>query len=158
MSVLYSAVMNDPHAPGADDGRGPVPFLAALLGSLYEVEEHLEAVLEPVGLSFAKYRLLKELAKEPEAMPLSTLAERCACVRSNITQLVDRLEGEKLVTRTNDPRDRRSVRAELTAEGLERHRAGLEALQAAERALMARLSPEQQANLIQYLTVVRETL
>ena len=29
-----------------------------------------------------------------EPLPLSQLAERCSCVRSNITQLVDRLEAD----------------------------------------------------------------
>jgi DNA-binding MarR family transcriptional regulator len=143
--VLYSAVMNHPACP----------FLATLLGALFEVEERVESELEKVGLSLAKYRLLAELAEEAGPLPLSALAERCACVRSNITQLVDRLEGEKLVARTDDPRDRRSVRAELTAEGRERHRAGVEVLQATERALMASLSPEQQTMLSEHLTVLR---
>jgi DNA-binding MarR family transcriptional regulator len=146
--VLYSAAMND----------SPCPFLVSLLRSLYEVEERVENDLEKVGLSLAKYRLLAELAEQPEPLPLSTLAERCACVRSNITQLVDRLEGEKLVMRTDDPRDRRSVRAELTAEGRQRHQAGLAVLQAVERDLMAPLSPPQQASLLEQLTVVRGTL
>ena len=136
----------------------PLPFLKGLLAPLFEVEERVEAVLEPLGLSLAKYRLLGELAQDREPMPLSTLAERCACVRSNITQLVDRLEAEKLVVRTNDPRDRRSVRAELTPEGRERHRAGLAALQEAERAFMAPLSQEQQVQLLESLAAIRASL
>jgi DNA-binding MarR family transcriptional regulator len=37
-----------------------------------------------------------------------------ACVRSNITQLIDRMQAEGLVRRIPDPQDRRSVRAALT--------------------------------------------
>src|SRR5687767_2961884 len=91
--------------------------LVLLLTALHVVEERLEATLEPLGLSLAKFNVLDKLAAEEEPMPLGTLAERCACVRSNITQLVDRLEAEKLVVRNDDPRDRRSVRAGLTVEG-----------------------------------------
>ena len=45
-------------------------------------------------------------------------------MRSNITQLVDRLEADSLVKRTDDPADRRGVRAEVTRLGRERHAAG----------------------------------
>ncbi len=47
-----------------------------------------------------------------------------ACVRSNITQLMDRLEADGLVRRVEDPQDRRSVRAALTRLGTERQAAG----------------------------------
>jgi DNA-binding MarR family transcriptional regulator len=46
------------------------------------------------------------------------LAECQQCARSNITQLIDRLETEGLVRRVDDPADRRGVRAEITPEGL----------------------------------------
>jgi len=46
------------------------------------------------------------------------------CVRSNITQLVDRLEADGLVRRLKDPQDRRTVRAAVTRLGLERQTAG----------------------------------
>jgi DNA-binding MarR family transcriptional regulator len=76
-------------------------------------------------------------------------------VRSNITQLVDRLEAEKLVTRSDDPRDRRSVRAELTAKGRERHAAGMRALDKVERHLLSRLNPQQQNDFMQSLRILR---
>ena len=136
----------------------PCPFLVAFLSSLHTIEERLEATLEPLGLSLAKYKLLAQLVEAGEPMPLGTLADRCACVRSNITQLVDRLEAEKLVVRSNDPRDRRSVRAELTGEGRARHAAGLQALQEAERTLIAPLNTQQQNELLAHLAVVRGTV
>jgi hypothetical protein len=52
------------------------------------------------------------------------------CVRSNITQLVDRLEADGLVSRVEDPRDRRSVRAAITPLGRERQAAGARLVQA----------------------------
>lgn len=50
------------------------------------------------------------------------------CVRSNVTQLMDRLEAEGLVRRVRDPRDRRAVRAALTRLGAERQAAGAKAV------------------------------
>jgi DNA-binding MarR family transcriptional regulator len=119
--------------------RPPGTIAYQILGTLHAVETRLEEALEPLGLSLAKFGALSKLVAAGEPLPLRTLAERCACVRSNITQLVDRLQAEKLVVRSDDPRDRRSVRAELTAEGRSKQAAGLEALYAAERTLLARI-------------------
>jgi DNA-binding MarR family transcriptional regulator len=129
-----------------------------LLGTLHAVEDRLEAALEPLGLSLAKLGALSHLVTAGEPLPLGTLAERCACVRSNITQLVDRLEAEKLVMRSDDPRDRRSVRAELTEEGRSRHAAGLRALGRAERQLLSHLQQEQRDNLLEALRSLKSGL
>jgi DNA-binding MarR family transcriptional regulator len=129
--------------------------LGRLVGTLHAIEGRLEQALEPIGLSLAKFGVLAKLVAAGEPLPLGTLAERCACVRSNITQLVDRLEADRLVARSDDPRDRRSVRAELTAEGRARHAAGVRALQKAERDLLARLLPAQRATLLEILELLR---
>jgi DNA-binding MarR family transcriptional regulator len=121
--------------------------LGQFIQSLHAVESRLEAALEPFGLS--------PLAAAGEPLPLSTLAERRACVRSNITQLVDRLEADGLVKRSDDPRDRRSVRAELTDEGRSRYEAGLKALKAAERDLFAPLGNPERDKLLELLAVLR---
>jgi DNA-binding MarR family transcriptional regulator len=76
-------------------------------------------------------------------------------VRSNITQLVDRLAAEKLVVRSDDPHDRRSVRAELTAEGRARQAAGLAALHVAERALIARIPRGHRESFLECLDAIR---
>jgi DNA-binding MarR family transcriptional regulator len=126
-----------------------------LVGALQHVEDHLEAALEPLGLSLAKLGVLTKLVEAGDPIPLGTLAERCACVRSNITQLVDRLEAEKLVVRADDPRDRRSKRAELTDEGHARQAAGLKALVEAEEELLARLPAAKRETLLELLGGLR---
>src|SRR5262245_45978459 len=80
--------------------------------------ERIAEALGRVGLSYAKYEVLKHLRDAGGPVSLSTLAEGQHCARSNITQLVDRLETEDMVRRVDDPGDRRAVRAELTAAGL----------------------------------------
>ena len=113
-----------------------------LVWALKHIEERFESALEPLGLSLAKFGCLAKLVAAGEPLPLRTLADRCACVRSNITQLVDRLEAEKLVVRADDPHDRRSVRAELTAEGRARHAEAAEgAPRGGARAVLEALRP-----------------
>jgi DNA-binding MarR family transcriptional regulator len=133
----------------------PFAAVAEILGSLHAVETRLEAALEPMGLSLAKFKALHTLASAGEPLPLRTLAEQCACVRSNITQLVDRLEADKLVVRTDDPSDRRSIRAELTAEGRARYKAGSRALQAAENDVLGHLPAGQREALLGMLRSLR---
>ena len=84
------------------------------------IEKRIDASLEAVDLSLPKFSALKHLALAGGPLPLGELASRMVCVRSNITQL----EGDGLVCRVVDPRDRRSVRASLTPLGRERQAAG----------------------------------
>jgi len=90
----------------------------------HALETHLEQALGEARLSGPKFMALMQLVDAREPLPLSELAARCACVRSNITQLVDRLEADKLVRRVSHPEDRRSLRAEITPLGRQRHAAG----------------------------------
>jgi|SRR5688500_18480250 DNA-binding MarR family transcriptional regulator len=129
----------------------PASAAYRLMWALRVVEERFEEALEPLGLSVAKFGCLANLVAAGEAIPLRTLADRCACVRSNITQLVDRLEAEKLVVRADDPHDRRSVRAALTSEGRARHAVGLEAIRKVEAELFARLPGQKGAELLDAL-------
>src|SRR5882762_11296509 len=123
------------------------PLVFTLLGTAGSVEARLEAVLIPLGLSLAKVALLEHLAKAQEPLALSQLATYQHCVRSNITQLVDRLEKDGLVRRRPDRGDRRSVRAELTPAGVRAHAQGVRALTDAQRAIMSALSVRDAASL-----------
>lgn len=102
----------------------PAHFTFSILHAAKLIEDRLESRLADVGLSMAKHSALSRLQEAGEPLTLSELAERLSCVRSNITQLVDRLEVDGLVRRVADPQDRRSVRAELTPLGRDRQAAG----------------------------------
>jgi DNA-binding MarR family transcriptional regulator len=122
-----------------------------VIGAAHEVEGRLEGALGAIGLSLAKLNVLKALADTDEPLPLSHLADRCCCVRSNITQLVDRLEAERLVERVADPSDRRSVRAALTATGRERHAEAVRIVGDTEREVFAGLGEEDRQALTRLL-------
>ena len=88
--------------------------LFAVLHASSVLESRVEARLSDVGLSLAKLAALHRLSEAGESLPLGQLAERLSCVKSNVTQLVDRLEADGLVSRAGDPNDRRSRLAVLT--------------------------------------------
>jgi DNA-binding MarR family transcriptional regulator len=92
------------------------------------IERQFEEALSTVDLSVPKVAALSVLVVEDQPISLSELAEKLTCVRSNVTQLVDRLEVDGLVTRTDDPSDRRGVRAKVTKLGRERQVAGSKAV------------------------------
>ncbi len=112
----------------------------ALLGTAGSVEARLEAALSPVGLSLAKVGVLHCLVDAGEPLPLSELAQHEKCVRSNITQLIDRLEKDGLVRRRADPNDRRSIRAALTPAGQRAYAQAMRALAQEQRAILRLLS------------------
>ncbi len=96
----------------------------SLINAGHAIEQRLEEALTQVGLSLAKFGALTHLVEAGEPLSLSECATKMTCVRSNITQLVDRLEADGLVRRVGDPKDRRAVRAAVTPLGAERQAAG----------------------------------
>lgn len=104
------------------------------------VEDRLEDVLGRHALSLAKLNVLSRLAESNEPLPLGEIAARLSCVRSNVTQLVDRLEADGLVRREADPSDRRSIRAVLTPLGRERQQAGSRELERVQSAVASALA------------------
>lgn len=120
-------------------------MMGLFLQTAAAIERRLDGTLEGVELSMPKYSALTKLAEAGEPLALSELASRLTCVRSNITQLVDRLEADGLVRRVEDPKDRRSIRATLTPLGKERQAAGavrVQALRAVVAEKLAGIEPE----------------
>lgn len=144
--------MND--RPDATVPVGKTP-LFSILEAAHALEARLESSLDEAGLSGAKYSVLSELVRSGEALPLSELAARLSCVRSNMTQLVDRLEADGLVRRVASPHDRRSVKAEITEEGAKRQADGEERVKNLEHALSTALSDDDDATLRRVLKSLR---
>ncbi len=137
---MYHTYMNE-HAEGGQAG------LFTLLHAAGAAEGHVEAKLAAAGLSLAKLAALVALREAGESLPLSHLADRLACVKSNITQLVDRLEADGLVSREADPKDRRARLAVMTAAGRDACDTGVRIQQDAERALLSELSDSERQQL-----------
>jgi len=125
--------------------------LFAVLHASGVLESRVEARLSEVGLSLAKLAALHQLSRAGESLPLGQLAERLSCVKSNVTQLVDRLEADGFVSRAADPNDRRSRLAVLTASGRKAYAKGSEIQLQVERELFSVLSAEESRKLHELL-------
>ena len=117
--------------------------LLALLHAASAAESEVDAQLAAVGLSLPKLAALHHLVDAGQPLPLGQLADRLRCVKSNVTQLVDRLEADGLVARAPDPNDGRARLAVVTTLGRERYVEGARLQGEAERAFFGALSPEE---------------
>jgi DNA-binding MarR family transcriptional regulator len=153
MNDLQDAVGPAPAAAlagPADNDR----ILLSLIAAAHTIEEKLEAQLATAGLSAAKLRILTHLAAAGKALAISELAASQRCVRSNITQIIDRLETEGLVRRVDDPVDGRVVRAQLTPRGRERQERGAELFHAIQAEMTAAIPPKDRESLERALTAL----
>jgi DNA-binding MarR family transcriptional regulator len=119
------------------------------------VQERVDQALESVGLSGPKYLTLEQLVRSAEPVSLSALADCRKCVRSNMTQLIDRLEADGLVERVADPDDRRAVRARVTKLGERRFSAATEAIRAVQEELASRVSASDRDHFLRVLSAFR---
>ena len=95
--------------------------LAALRVAAKQTHTAMERWTDSHGLSESRLRVLLALYYTPDRRrPLGELAELLNVVPRTMTDVVDVLERDGLITRVPDPTDRRSVHALLTANGLER--------------------------------------
>jgi DNA-binding MarR family transcriptional regulator len=130
-------------------------LMHSLLGAAHSVEKRYEDALGKVGLSGPKFAALTHLVQAGEPLSLSECAERMTCVRSNITQLMDRLEADGLVQRVEDPSDRRAVKAALTSLGVQRQAAGAHEVEKVQNEFARTLSGIDQAALRRGLEAIK---
>ncbi len=79
-----------------------VDLMARLVGLFHREYEEAAAARSLTG---AQAKVLALLRRGP--MPMRHIAQTLSCEPSNITGIVDRLEGRGFVTRESDPQDRR---------------------------------------------------
>ena len=78
----------------------------------------LIAVLKSEDLSTNQYNVLRILRGAPEGLPCGEVGNRMITRDPDITRLLDRLEKRDLILRTREIKDRRTVTARITPEGL----------------------------------------
>jgi DNA-binding MarR family transcriptional regulator len=91
--------------------------------NLYRTMDHLQQescrLFQEHGLSGPQYNVLRILRGRGEGRSCCEIAADMITRTPDITRLVDRLEQAGLVKRRRDPEDRRIVRVQITAAGLE---------------------------------------
>jgi DNA-binding MarR family transcriptional regulator len=101
----------------AGDQRALASWVWILMSDLVLDSVRRREVAEAVGLSFARTRAIRRLARRPLSM--TEIAELMDIDKPNATKVVDELEAQGLVRRTPHPTDRRGKLVEVTHEGLE---------------------------------------
>ena len=80
--------------------------------------ERIDRVLRPLGLTFARYEVLRLLAfTRHGALPMTRLGSLLQVHPTSVTSAVDRLENQGYVARIRGTEDRRVVLAEITPAG-----------------------------------------
>ena len=69
------------------------------------------------GMSLAAFDVLRELESSKTGLTMNDLAARIVLSRSQVSRLVDELEGAQLVAREPKPGDKRSSVVTITADG-----------------------------------------
>ncbi len=92
---------------------------AAILRTGDMLRRHLETVLEPYGITWQQYNVLRILrGAGAEGLPTLSIGERMIEQTPGVTRLVDRLVAKGLVVRARGTFDLRQIICRLTPEGL----------------------------------------
>jgi DNA-binding MarR family transcriptional regulator len=119
------------------------------------LSRRLSAVLKAEDLSANQYNVLRILRGAPEGLPCGEIGNRMITRDPDITRLLDRLEKRELISRCRETRDRRTVMARITSEGLELLARMDEPVRAMHRSQLGHLGRERLAALIELLRLAR---
>ena len=124
------------------------------------LEKHREAVLADFGLNLWSFDMLATLRRQgaPYRLKPTELYGLLMLSSGAMTNRIDRLEKEGLVTRLRDPDDRRSVMVQLTDQGVERVDAVMPVLFERDNQLLDDLSKTETKTLITLLRKVLATI
>jgi DNA-binding MarR family transcriptional regulator len=105
-------------ARGWDDATPGMVAVTSVMRLQQLMLSRVDATLKPFGLTFARYELLMLLSfSRTGALPLRVIGDRLQVHATSVTNLVDKLEEQGLVSRRQHPEDRRATLAELTDAG-----------------------------------------
>jgi DNA-binding MarR family transcriptional regulator len=87
------------------------------------IENHVRGRLRhEFATTLPRFDLMAQLERHPDGLRMSELSKRLMVSGGNITGITDQLEREKLVARTLNREDRRTITVKLTETGLKRFR------------------------------------
>jgi DNA-binding MarR family transcriptional regulator len=112
-------------------------------------------VLKSEELSPTQYNVLRILRGAPEGLPCGEIANRMITRDPDVTRLLDRLEKRELISRCRETKDRRTVMARITPEGLKLLARLDEPVQAAHRKQLGHLGAERLKVLAELLRISR---
>ena len=90
----------------------------AILRSYQLLSDQVNKVMRTYDLTFARYEVLTWLATDPESsLTLSWISKTLRIPPATVTNIIDRLEDDKLVRRVPHPSDARTTLAVITPRG-----------------------------------------
>lgn len=99
----------------------------AILRSYQLLNDQVNGVMKRHGFTFVQYQVLAWLETDPESsLTLSWISKTLRIPAATVTDIIDRLENDRLVRRVPHPSDARTTLAVITAKG---RRAAVEATQ-----------------------------
>ena len=103
---------------GWADAADGMAMVTSLVRAQQLLMERIDAVLRPLGLTFARYEVLRLLSfTRSGALPMTRLGSLLQVHPTSVTSAVDRLQAQGYVDRVRDDADRRVVRAAITDAG-----------------------------------------
>src|SRR6204780_5050969 len=106
---------------GKGGRRGGCPEEAAFLDLLRTTDllsRGMVRILKSEELSSTQYNVLRILRGTPEGLPCGEIASRMITRDPDVTRLLDRLEKRELISRRRETKDRRTVMARITPDGV----------------------------------------
>ena len=114
----------------AEAASGMAVF-TAILRSYQLLSDEVARVMRRHDMTFARYEVLTWLATDPEpSLTLSWISKTLRIPPATVTNIIDRLEQDKLVRRVPHPSDARTTVAVITARGRKAARTATEDLNA----------------------------
>lgn len=105
-------------AHGWGDAADGMAAVTSLMRAQQIVLARVEAVLRPLGVTFARYEVLMLLHfSRAGSLPMTVIGARLQVHPTSVTNAVDRLESAGLVQRLPHPTDRRTTLVALTDDG-----------------------------------------
>jgi DNA-binding MarR family transcriptional regulator len=128
----------------------------ALLRTADQLQGHAAAMFKAHGLSPTQYNALRILrGAGPEGLACSEVGERMINRDPDITRLLDRLERRGLIRRSREQKDRRVIKARITAAGLDLLKGLNREVVEFHRRLLGHLGEERLESLVRLLEVAR---
>ena len=104
-----------------DEPARAMSAITSIMRAEQILSARLNAALDPLGLSFPRYEALMLLyLSRNGSLPMGKIGARLQVHRTSVTNLIDGLEREGLVSRVQHESDRRTVLAEITGTGRDR--------------------------------------
>ena len=115
----------------------------------------LVRIMKTEDVSSTQYNVLRILRGSPEGLACGEIANRMITRDPDVTRLLDRLEKRELISRCRETKDRRTVMARITPEGLKLLGRLDEPVQSAHRKQLGHLGRERLHALTELLSLAR---